>query len=209
MIPSRMIEAVCKACRMPFSRYKSQMGAGYCSYACRETARRERRVRAGEARCNKCGEWKAIDLFSRINDSSPKRHPDARHSICRPCSSKDSAHWQPAIKLTDEQRKLRRAEKSRVNNLRRRASGPAPHKFDIGRMFCMQDAQCIYCLAPLAGSYHIDHKTPVSRGGKNDLPNLHLTCPQCNLAKGAMTHEEFLVSKRRRLPRTIRPKAMA
>jgi len=84
---------------------------------------------------------------------------------------------------------------------KRRAAGQFPHKFDIGRMLCSQDARCAYCRELLSGTYHIDHKTPVARGGTNDIENLHITCPRCNLRKGVMTHEEFLVSKRRRVAR--------
>jgi 5-methylcytosine-specific restriction endonuclease McrA len=76
----------------------------------------------------------------------------------------------------------------------RRAAGKAPHKFDIGKLLCAQDARCAYCNKPLHDAYHIDHKQPIAKGGTNELSNLHLTCPRCNMRKGAMTHEEFLTS---------------
>ena len=40
--------------------------------------------------------------------------------------------------------------------------------------------------------YHIDHVVPLSRGGKNDLPNLQLLCPPCNLRKGDSVEEDGL-----------------
>ncbi len=32
-------------------------------------------------------------------------------------------------------------------------------------------------------NFHIDHKTPHSRGGDTDIENAQLSCPACNLAK--------------------------
>jgi len=45
-------------------------------------------------------------------------------------------------------------------------------------------ARCRYCGrtdAPL----HIDHITPIARGGSNELANLQVLCAPCNRAKGA------------------------
>lgn len=79
---------------------------------------------------------------------------------------------------------------NRLRAHRERAAGPTPHRFDISRMFCEQDARCVYCRQMLH-KYHIDHKLPVSRGGTNDIANLQLLCPRCNMRKSRMTHEEF------------------
>lgn len=66
----------------------------------------------------------------------------------------------------------------------------------VKRLLKEQENKCAYCDCELP-PYHLDHKLPISRGGNNDPENLHLTCPRCNLRKNAMTHEEFLVSKKR------------
>ena len=68
----------------------------------------------------------------------------------------------------------------------------------VARLLADQAGKCAYCRAEIP-PYHLDHKLPVSRGGTNADENLHLTCPRCNLRKHAMTHEEFLVSKKRRV----------
>lgn len=59
-----------------------------------------------------------------------------------------------------------------------------------------QEHCCYYCRAPffngtLHYEYHIEHKTPVSRGGNNDISNIVLACPECNTRKGTLTAEEF------------------
>jgi 5-methylcytosine-specific restriction endonuclease McrA len=55
-----------------------------------------------------------------------------------------------------------------------------------------QDGVCAYCHGRFGERLEVDHKIPRSRGGTNDRENLHLVCRQCNVAKGTMTHEEFL-----------------
>lgn len=94
-----------------------------------------------------------------------------------------------------KRRKLKAAYIAMHNRLRRnreRAGGPLPHPYEIGQMLCAQDARCAYCRVLLSGPYHIDHKMPVSRGGLNGIENLQVTCPTCNMSKGARTHEEFI-----------------
>jgi 5-methylcytosine-specific restriction endonuclease McrA len=43
-----------------------------------------------------------------------------------------------------------------------------------------------------ARSYHLDHKTPVAKGGKNTLKNMGLSCRDANQAKGDMMLEDFI-----------------
>jgi len=45
-------------------------------------------------------------------------------------------------------------------------------------------ARCRYC-GRTDGPLHIDHITPIARGGSNELANLQVLCAPCNRAKGA------------------------
>jgi len=56
-----------------------------------------------------------------------------------------------------------------------------------------QDGVCYYCKNILDnnGLGHIDHKTPLSRGGLNIAGNIVIACSTCNLIKGTKTEEEF------------------
>lgn len=194
----------CQVCGKGVYRHPSQIGRKYCSIQCRDIAVRSKRVNDvdGTARCAKCREWKQIGEFVKGVGGRP-------HSYCKPCSSEWFADrrgaeketrkpYRPAYTLTEEQKKENKRQANHMQHQARRAAGPKPHRFDIQRIMCEQDAKCAYCGELLSGQYHIDHKTPVSRGGTNSIENLHLTCPRCNMKKGAMSHEEFLVSKRRR-----------
>ena len=56
-----------------------------------------------------------------------------------------------------------------------------------------QDHCCRYCRAPLVkGTTHLDHRTPLARGGAHEPANVCLACASCNQKKGAMTETEFL-----------------
>jgi len=54
---------------------------------------------------------------------------------------------------------------------------------------------CEYCEIPVGDKYHLDHKIPISRGGKSRKVNLCISCPECNVRKRTLTPEEY----RRRL----------
>lgn len=50
------------------------------------------------------------------------------------------------------------------------------------------DGRCEYCRMhqELQGAaFHVEHTEPTARGGADDLDNLALACPTCNLKKGA------------------------
>lgn len=68
--------------------------------------------------------------------------------------------------------------------------GPRPKKEMILSKYQTQRAKCYWCLKPLGKVYHLDHVNPISRGGTNDVSNLVLACPSCNLSRGnKLPHE--------------------
>lgn len=61
----------------------------------------------------------------------------------------------------------------------------------------IQEGKCYYCQGNLVDlGFHREHKIPLSRGGLHDDSNLVLSCPSCNLEKGAKTDKEFMESTR-------------
>lgn len=70
---------------------------------------------------------------------------------------------------------------------------------DIRAQFETQGGRCFYCYRPLV-RYHIEHKTPIARGGTNWPHNLVCACSSCNLEKGPMTAAEYIA---KRLARTV------
>lgn len=85
-------------------------------------------------------------------------------------------------------------EKMRVWNAIQRAKRKgAPGAYsaaDIQAQFNKQEGACFYCTKPMR-RYHIEHKTPLSRGGTNFPDNIVCACAGCNLRKGTRTAEEF------------------
>lgn len=53
----------------------------------------------------------------------------------------------------------------------------------IDALFDQQNGVCAICGDPLKPGYHRDHKIPLARGGNNDISNIQLLCPPCNIRK--------------------------
>ena len=64
---------------------------------------------------------------------------------------------------------------------------------DVLALYAAQLGLCYYCATPLDSSYHVDHKTPLSRGGSNWPDNLCCACAKCNKRKHTLTEAEFLL----------------
>lgn len=88
-------------------------------------------------------------------------------------------------------------EKIKIKNQKRRTakstgSLTATH---IKAMYISQKEKCPVCKKSIKDKYHIDHVTPLAKGGSNDIENIQLLCPFCNLSKGAKDPIEFMQSR--------------
>lgn len=87
-------------------------------------------------------------------------------------------------------------EWSRVKQNKRRArladaGGKQYTVDDIKRLMVLQRGRCASCGISIKSKYHIDHRVPVSKGGSNDIKNIELLCPTCNLRKSDKMPEVF------------------
>lgn len=48
-----------------------------------------------------------------------------------------------------------------------------------------QKKTCLYCGKDCDDEFHVDHFVPISRGGCHKISNLVISCPGCNMRKGA------------------------
>lgn len=63
----------------------------------------------------------------------------------------------------------------------------------INKLIKDADNTCFWCDCDiLKGELHIDHIYPISKGGKNDMFNLVVSCQNCNLRKHAKDPEVWL-----------------
>lgn len=62
---------------------------------------------------------------------------------------------------------------------------------DIVKLYIWQRGKCYWCKKRLPPKFHIDHMFPLALGGTDDLGNLCLACPNCNLHKSNKRPEDF------------------
>lgn len=93
--------------------------------------------------------------------------------------------------LREKAREWRRANPdfARTATAKRRArklayGGEAYSHADVVTLLKDQNGRCVYCDVSLDEMFHVDHVTPLSRGGGNGADNIALACPRCNRSKG-------------------------
>lgn len=99
--------------------------------------------------------------------------------------------------VTYNRRNLERlAAIARNRRARVRQNGGTHTAADVAEIFRVQGHKCAYCQADLAGKKrHVDHITPLAKGGSNDRRNLQILCVACNKSKSARDPIEFMQSK--------------
>lgn len=70
-----------------------------------------------------------------------------------------------------------------ANRKARKRAGGTHTVADIGDLLRLQKCKCAICKTSIRDRYHIDHITPLARGGSNVRANLQLLCPPCNQRK--------------------------
>lgn len=91
-------------------------------------------------------------------------------------------------------------ENRRISDHRRRtrklACGGSHTLVELVAQRAAQGDCCAYCGVDLSGSGHIEHMTPLSRGGSNSIGNIVWSCSTCNQRKNTKTAEEFMAATR-------------
>lgn len=96
-------------------------------------------------------------------------------------------------------------EKARANlrnyKARKLGNGGVHTAEDIEDLLRIQNYKCAECGISVKDpkNRHVDHKTPVVKGGSNGKENLQVLCKFCNLSKGAKDQFEFARTKGRLL----------
>ena len=80
---------------------------------------------------------------------------------------------------------------TRTYRAKQRANGGKHTAADVKQILDMQRYKCACCGVKLS-THHIDHITPLSKGGSNDKTNLQALRPPCNLSKSAKDPVTFM-----------------
>jgi hypothetical protein len=83
------------------------------------------------------------------------------------------------------------------NNYRAKklANGGKLSKGLSAKLFKLQQGKCPCCSQPLGDDYHMDHITPLKKGGANEDWNIQLLRQQCNNQKHAKDPIDFMQSR--------------
>lgn len=129
-----------------------------------------------EAVKEKCREWRSV------NPNKHKENARRWRENNKEKAKEGRKRWQ--IENPGKNTVYNRNRKARKRN----ADGVF-NKDDIQTIFESQGGQCNTCGKNLIRynkkQYHIDHITPIAKGGSNWPKNLQLLCPKCNLSKHA------------------------
>lgn len=96
-------------------------------------------------------------------------------------------------------RKYRERNPERVREWRqKRDGGKRLSKLPYGtipKLLQLQKGLCAYCQKDVRQKYHVDHITPIDKGGRHEPNNLQILCPSCNLEKWAHDPIDFAQSR--------------
>lgn len=101
--------------------------------------------------------------------------------------------WTRAYWQKPEQKERAKAALAKRRALKAAAGGSFTQG-DIERIRRLQRDRCAICRKKLTRDYHIDHITPISRGGSSYPANLQLLCPPCNHRKHARDPIDYMQS---------------
>lgn len=147
----------------------------------------ERRVKGRQ--CVECSRLKDLEIRpDRLEYFKEYQKKNSQKAIaaCRRYNEKnrDKRRAEDAKRRSSPGQKKKRAEWQRCREQAKRSGSKPVSRHAIIKIHKMQKEKCANCGNKVV-DYHVDHIEPISRGGSNDIENLQILCPQCNLKKGA------------------------
>lgn len=199
------MEKMCLSCRQskPVDLfYKTAKGYSYRCKECEKAVARERqRQRSRQLKvtvvtkvCSRCSAEKPAQAFH-----SNTFNPDGLGQYCKECRRAYDKTPESREKAAKNMRACRARYKTQPNTVswwRHRMAGDSFLGLPAQKVKELFDARpfCAYCHADLRESItyaNLDHRTPKSRGGSNDISNIAIACRDCNFLKHDRTDAEF------------------
>lgn len=161
-----------------------------------------------DSQCERMRAWRAANPTASIESSAAWRctNRDRQLELSRAWKDANPARLaEYAAANIERKRELNRLwakqnpDKLRVKAAIRRArklgAGGTHTQADVASLYVKQRGKCVVCRGRLGDEFHVDHVTPLAKGGSNDRLNLQLLCPDCNLRKGAKDPLKFMQEK--------------
>ena len=83
-----------------------------------------------------------------------------------------------------------------LNRIARLKGAQGKHSLQqIRELKSRQKNKCVACHADVSVKYHVDHIVPLIKGGTNDITNIQILCPTCNMSKQARDPITFMQSR--------------
>jgi 5-methylcytosine-specific restriction endonuclease McrA len=155
----------------------------------RSDSRRASGVAASCKECSQeyCRQWR-LDNPDAETTRAPRIRPGHKELSARWRKDNPERH-----RANDRLWRKANPEKARAVKAARKArklGNGGRHTGDqIKLMLISQKLKCPNCRKSIKRRYHVDHVVPLSLGGSNDISNIQLLCPSCNLAKRAKPPE--------------------
>jgi len=152
---------------------------------CRDCCRSAKKARhnpdrpktVGEKKCSRCRVVKPASQFHR-----DKSRLDGCSSYCKPCVR---------THVNNFYRRNPDGFKDRASLRKARKRAATVETVSRREVYRRGGGRCYMCLEPIAfEDMHLEHATPLSRGGSHSYQNCRPSCESCNLSKGAKTFEE-------------------
>lgn len=154
--------------------------------------------------CTSCGVFKPWSEYNGASKSYTKKQ--SRCKICHQSNRGPRDKKKELFNAKGHKKKLKEDDPHlwRAGNVRNSHMARAkklgldrkdiPTRYEICDWLKEQEPlRCYYTNVPVdLMRMHVDHKVPLSRGGKLGFSNLCVTCPKINSAKGQMTDVEFI-----------------
>ncbi len=183
----------CLICGKSFVPRQRQLDMGqgkYCSQKCNPA---KIAMNSPQAQAKSKETWKkrfAVGLIKpRIGPDNPKWRGGPKEALRRAIEDGRSAK---------RVKKYRAANPHKVREFANRRNHRKYGRLPRGTVLKIGEAQkwkCVACKCNIQHKYHVDHITPLAKGGVHAPSNIQLLCPSCNVRKGAKDPIAFMQSR--------------
>jgi len=128
--------------------------------------------------------YKSEEQLARARDRYRQGGDEARERASRWSRANPERH-KSAIKRWNSRNRERSIEYVNKRRALKAQCGGTVTAEDIGQIYEKQCGRCANCLNRLGKRWEVDHRHPLSKGGRHDPSNIEILCITCNRRKGA------------------------